>query len=241
MRAVEPREMKLDQLAERCEDETELFFHPNPQRTVDPRYCFEIFRRALEGRDQLAWEAIYRQYCPLVAGWVARHPELAQSNGEIQEFVNGTFQRMWAAIPPAKFGRFGTLSSILAYLKMCVHSAIVEEARKAGALRRAVALDALPPEVEPVRHEGIDSPVDRLAFAGELRETLWNVVNARLRDDKERLVVHCLFELDLRPKNIVDRYPEMFRDAREVYTIRQVVLERLARDPALQTLVGEHA
>jgi DNA-directed RNA polymerase specialized sigma24 family protein len=238
MRDADPQEMELDPLARCCEEETERFFRDHD---YDPGYCFELFRRALEGRDERAWEEVYRQFSPLAAGWAADHPEIVRGGGGIQEFINRAFERMWAAIPPPKFQRFRELRSVLAYLKMCVHSAIVEEARKTAALRRMVDLDELPPEAGPTQRGEVDSPVDRMAFAAELRETVWHAVNSRLQDDRERLVVHCLFELDLRPKGIFDRYPHAFRDVREIYTVRQVVLERLARDPALRALVREDA
>ena len=241
MLAAEPSRMELDLLAKHCEDETAYFFHPDPLRPPDPRYCFEIFRRALGKQDQRAWDAICRQYAPLVAGWVAHHPELERSGGTIQSFVNDAFRRMWAAISPSKFRRFGDLAPLLAYLKMCAHSAVTEESRRAGFLRGMADIDALPAALSPAQRGQLDSPVDRMAFAGELRETLWRAVNSRLRNRKERLVVHCLFELDLKPKEIFDRHQDLFHDVREIYTIRQVVLERLARDPALQALVAERA
>jgi len=236
MRAAEPQQMELDSLARFCAEETERFFR---DRESDPRFCFEIFRRALGKGDQRAWDAIYRQYWPLVAGWIAAHPEITRSGGEIQEYVNRTFERMWAAVPPSRFHNFRDLRSILAYLKMCAHSAVVEDARKAAAFNRMVALDALPEEADPAPASTADSPPDRVAFAHELREKLWGLVDARLQDDRERLVVRCLFELDLRPKTILTRYPGVFHDVREIYRIRQVVLERLARDPNLRALVGE--
>ncbi len=233
MRSAEPQRMELDPLARCCAQETEHFFR---DLDSDTRFCFELFRRALEGRDDRAWEAVYRQYAPMAAGWAASHPEIVRGGGETQEFVNRAFERMWAAIPPPKFQRFRDLRAVLAYLKMCVHSAIVEEARKMSALSRVVALDALPEEVGTARHAEFDSPVDRMAFAREERETVWHTVDSRIQDDRERLVIHCLFELDLRPKAIFERYPHAFRDVRDIYTVRQVVLERLARDPALRAL-----
>jgi hypothetical protein len=238
MRAAQLQQMDLVPLARRCAEETDRFFR---DRDSDPGFCFELFRRALEGRDEQAWEAIYRQYGPMAAGWARNHPELMRRGWEAQQFVNRAFERMLVAIQPQRFQRFHDLSCLLAYLKMCVHSAIVEEARKTAALSRMVALDALPAEITPARRPEFDSPVDRMAFAAELRDTVWRAVNSRLQDDRERLVVHCLFELDLRPKAIFDRYPHAFRNVREIYTIRQVVLERLARDPALRALVREDA
>jgi hypothetical protein len=245
MRDADPQEMELDPLARRCEEETWLFFHPDRKgdspREPDPRYCFEIFRRALEDQDQLAWDALYRQFRPMVDGWVNHHPEFMRRGGETQDFTNSAFRRLSEAITPSKFSRFSDLKPLLAYLKACVHSAIVEDARKAGTLGRVADLDALPPGLEPAQCAAIDSPVDRMAFTAERREALWHAVNSKLQGDGERLVVHCLFELDLKPKTIFERYPDAFGDVSDIYKIRQRVLERLARDPVVQALAREHA
>jgi DNA-directed RNA polymerase specialized sigma24 family protein len=243
MGASDPQRMRLASLVPRCAQETDRFFSQRQAgsgdgpREHDPRFCFEIFRRALSKRDPLAWEAICRQYRRLVGKWVVGHPEFARSGGDLEDQVSRTFERLWAAVPPSRFDRFPDLRSILAYLKMCAHSAVIEDARQAAAFSHMVALDALPEETGLAPAAAIDSPVDRVAFAHELRDKLWNAVNSRL-NDRERLVVRCLYELDLRPKSICDRYPGAFRDVREVYTIRQVVLERLARDPTLKALAG---
>jgi DNA-directed RNA polymerase specialized sigma24 family protein len=246
MAASELQEMGLPELVLCCAEETDRFFSqrqagardgPNEH---DPRFCFEIFRRALGQGDQPAWEAIYQQYRHLVKSWIAVHSEFIRSGGDIDETVGRTFERLWAAVPPSRFDRFHDLRSILAYLKMCAHSAVIEDARKDAAFSRMVALDALPEEAFQAPDAATDSPVDRVAFAHDLREKLWNAVDARL-DDRERLVVRCLYELDLRPKSIFERHPDAFRDVREIYTIRQVVLERLARDPNLRTLAGGDA
>jgi DNA-directed RNA polymerase specialized sigma24 family protein len=238
--------MGLASLIRRCAEETEVFFSqrrttpPDAPRAPDPRFCFEIFRRALAKGDQLAWEAIYRQYQPLVRKWIADHPEFPRSDGHIEEQVNRAFERLWVAVPPAKFPNFPDVRSILAYLKMCAHSAVIEDARKAAVFSRMVALDALPVETSPALASATDRSLDRIALAHELREKLWSAVNTRL-NDRERLVVRCLFEFDLKPKAILARHPDEFRDIGEIYTIRQVVLDRLARDPNLKALAGGDA
>ena len=237
MCAAEPRRMALASLSECCAAETEHFFH---DRASDARYCFELFRRALAKGDQLAWEAVYRQYSSLVAGWIAGHPELYRAGGEIQDYVNSAFARMWAA-RTRKFRNFSDLRSVLAYLKMCANSAVIEDARKAGAISRIVALEDWPAEAFPTDDDGVDSPLDRALFTRDFRERLWNTVNARLQNNKERLVVHCLFELNLKPRAIYDGHSRVFRDVREVYLIRQVVLERLSRDPNLRALLSDDA
>ena len=231
-----PQRMTVDGLALHCAQETERFFGGQDH---DTSYCFELFRRALGENDQQAWEIVYTQYRPLVAGWVASHPDLPTVGGEIEEFANRAFERMWAAWTPDKFARFSDLRSLLAYLKMCVHSAVVEEVRRAGPGARAVVLSDLPEEVLDAQPGKVSTEGEVLQ--GERSRELWSLVSARLRDDRERVVVHGLFVLDLKPAAIRSQHPDMFRDTREVYLIRQVVLERLSRDAQIRKFLGHDA
>ena len=73
---IDLRVLALASVAQRCARETELFFQ---RRRYNPRYCFELFRRAIVERSQGAWELAYAQYRPLVAGWVERHPAFPAS------------------------------------------------------------------------------------------------------------------------------------------------------------------
>jgi DNA-directed RNA polymerase specialized sigma24 family protein len=226
----------LDGLALRCAQETERFFGGQDH---DTSYCFELFQRALGENDQQAWEMVYAQYRPLVAGWVANHPDLPWAGGEIGDFANRAFERMWAAWTPDKFARFSDLRALLAYLKMCVHSAVMEEVRRAGPGARAVSLSDLPEDVLDAQPGKVSTEGEVLR--GERSRELWSLVSARLRDDRERVVVHGLFVLDLKPAAIRSQHPDMFRDTREVYLIRQVVLERLSRDAQLKKFLGHDA
>ena len=94
--------LALASIAHRCARETESFFQ---RQLHDPTYCYELFRRAIVDRCQPAWDVIYAQYRPLVAGWVERHPASAISGEEVQFFVNRAFEKMWAALDSAKFAR----------------------------------------------------------------------------------------------------------------------------------------
>jgi hypothetical protein len=72
------------------------------------------------------------------------------------------------------------------------------------------------------------------------REDLWRQVNARLKDDRERAVVHASFVLALKPREVYDRWEDLFRDVKDVYRVKENVLARLGRDAELQRiLVGE--
>jgi len=120
--------LTLAGIAHRCAQESERFFR---RLSNDPRYCFELFRRAILERSQEAWELVYAQYHALVLKWAALHPALSATVEEPQYFVNRAFEKMWLSITADKFVCFPDLKSVLRYLQMCVHSVIVDSARRA--------------------------------------------------------------------------------------------------------------
>lgn len=227
--ADELQRLTLGGLAHRCTRETERFFR---DESYDPRYCFELFRRAILDRNERAWELVYRQYCPLVISWVERHSALPASDEETQYFVNRAFEKMWSAVPPEKFDRFPNLKSLLRYLQMCVHSAIVDEVRSPD-----------PPTVDtedegvPALIESRSDSIERRALTRAQREDFWQSVNERLKNEKERVVVHGSFVLALKPRELHAEYPSLFDDVTDIYRIKQNVMSRFRRDDELQKLL----
>ena len=55
---IDLQDLTLAGVAHRCARETELFFQ---RQSYDPRYCCELFRRAIVDRDQGTWELVYAQ------------------------------------------------------------------------------------------------------------------------------------------------------------------------------------
>jgi DNA-directed RNA polymerase specialized sigma24 family protein len=227
------RLLTLAGVAHRCTQETALFFQ---RQSYDPRYCFELFRRAITDRDQHAWELVYAQYRSLVTGWVERHSAFPDSGEEIQYFVNRAFEKMWVALTPDKFSHFSDLKSLLRYLQMCVHSAILDQVRLAE--RSVVGV-----HVEGAVAEGkANSPVlENHALARVHRQELWREINARLHNEKERRVVYGSFILALKPRELCAQFRETFRDVDEVYRVKENVLARLRRDTELREFLGQDA
>ena len=89
------RRLALLGIARRCEQETNHFFQ---RKRHDPRFCFELFRRAIVDRSQDAWALAYTQYRPLLSGWVERHSAFEGSGEETQYYVNRAFEKMWTAL-----------------------------------------------------------------------------------------------------------------------------------------------
>jgi DNA-directed RNA polymerase specialized sigma24 family protein len=224
--------LSLGGVQHRCAEESERFFQ---RRSCDPRFCFELFRRAVLEHDQHAWEMIHHQYYPLVMSWVQRHGLLQALDEEADYFANRAFEKMWAAFSPQKFRQFPDLKSILRYLQMCVHSVIVDYAR--GSEQSTLIEDS---EREPLvlRNPG-QSSLEEKVFTRRQAAELWQWINARLKDDKERAVIYGSFVMDMKPSEVFDAYTHLFRDVREIYTTKENVLARLRRDGSLKELAED--
>ncbi len=220
----------LTSIAHRCAQETDNFFH---SQSHDPRYGFELFRRAIIDQNQHAWEIIYAQYRSLVEGWVQRHPAFEASGEEAQYFVNGAFEKLWTSVTANKFGGFPDLKSVLRYLQMCVHSCIVDHVRMA----EPAALDV---QAEASADEGgaPGSTIEDQVLDQVQRQELWHSLNARLHDEKERQVMYGSLILALRPRELYARFQETFRDVDDVYRVKQNVLARLRRDSEIKKLLN---
>lgn len=227
--------LTLGGLAQRCTQETELFFR---RQSYDPRYCFELFRRAVIGRDQHAWERIYAQYRPLVAGWVKCHSAFPDSGEEVQYFVNRAFEKMWSALPPDKFGNFPNLKSLLRYLQVCVHSVILDRVRKGELAIVDVDIDD---EVSLGEQEITSRPSSDRALDRIHQQEVWREIDARLSSDRERKVVYGSFVLALKPREILAHYPETFDSVNQVYRAKENVLARLRRDSELLKFLADNA
>lgn len=225
---VDHQLLTLTGLRHRCAVESDRFFN---RLEHDPRFCFELFRRAINDHDQQAWEFIYEQYRPLVSGWVERHSLFSATEEETQYFVNRAFEKMWAAITPAKFEKFPNLKSVLSYLQMCVHSALVDNVRSR---ERAALIDQDELSRTPAaRVPNVEQQVGRRVE----REELWGWINDRLKNDKERRVVFGTFALAMKPRELYTQFPDSFEDVNEVYRVKENVMARLRRDDALKKLL----
>jgi len=220
--------MAMTDLAQRCEQETNRYFK---RQEHDTTYCFELFRRAIQDRSAPAWDIICIQYQALVKGWVNQHHQFSVSGEEVQYFVNGAFGKISATISPEKFLRFSDIGSLLRYLKMCVHSVIVD-------YNRAIDYTNLY-DLEEASKEELDEPSpEQQAVDHSARQLIWELLRARLHDEKERVAIHASFVLDLKPQEIYDHFRSVFSDVDEIYRVKQNVISRLRRDSEFRKLLG---
>lgn len=221
--------LTLEDLAQRCAQETDLFFN---HKENDSQYCFELFRRAVRDKDDRALEVIVTQYQPLVAKWVDKwmdkHSDFQSMSEEPQDYVAQAFERFWISFTPAKFDRSQSLAAVLKYLQMCVNGAITDAWRK---LRRIqIEQEAGDEEREP-------SETGLLPEDSIQRHEFWQLIRKKSRDMKEYTVVFASFSLGLTPREILAEYPKVFRDINEIYQCKANLLDRLERDEEIRNLM----
>jgi DNA-directed RNA polymerase specialized sigma24 family protein len=201
----------------------------DPLLMGDPREleAYQLFRRALVFRDEDAWGALYARYQALVASWVRRHSAFPQAREQVEWLVNRAFEKMFLAVDGEKFERFPDLPSLLRYLQMCAHSAVVDALR-----RREQAL-----LVEDAKDEMALDPEAEAVAQMEVQE-LWEVVWSAVADERERVVLYESFVLGIPPRELVRRRGDLFSSVEEVYNAKRNLLSRLRRHPRLQAFRG---
>src|SRR6266852_3803964 len=222
------RDVSLAELGRRCREETLRFLRGEAR---DDAFCFEIFARAVVRREDHAWETIVAQYRGIVLAYVGQHSAAAMIREPDDYWVNRAFQRFWGAVGPERFGQFPDLAALLKYLKLCVHSVLMDEIRA----RRAAPLNSLDevPETVPSQTNAERSVVGKLAG-----EQLWATIAAELQDEAEEVVAYLSFTRDLKPSEIFGRHPRLYASVADVYRIKRNLIERLRRSPQVRAFLA---
>jgi DNA-directed RNA polymerase specialized sigma24 family protein len=215
--------LHLQSVRNRCAEESERFFH---RQEYDSRYCFEMLRRAIALHDQQAWEYVYQQYRPLVAGWVERHPLFNALDEDTEFFVNQVFEILWIRLKPEKFALSPGLSGVLSYLRKCVNSVLVDTMRSH---ERHELFGEKGDEHDEIQSSEEEQP-EQTALKRDTAEKLWSMLVKRCKDNKERAVAHGSFVMSLKAAEIFEEYPEVFTSMQEVYRVKENLVTRLKRD-----------
>jgi len=187
-------------------------------------FCFELFRHAIVRRDDLAWEALYTRYAPLVRHWLGACTGADESDEEVAV----VFGRFWQAVDAAKFARFDSLAAVLRYLKLTARAVRLDRIRTTGARGNwLLPGDAL---AEASAHK--DMVARRVDSPG-----FWHTVRGFLNGEREELVFHLSYIMDLSPREICARHGAQFPDVDEVYRLKRNALDRLRRAPEMCALL----
>jgi DNA-directed RNA polymerase specialized sigma24 family protein len=186
----------------------------------------ELFRRAIVDGDEVAWAEGVARYRTLLVSWAKRCAVRAAIGEPDDDIADRAFSRAWAALSPERFDQFPTLASVLAYLRTCVTSAVIDCARgqqSAERLARAIAVD------------DVATP-EQIFLNLSDREALWDIVQGVVQTEQERVILVESFLYGLPPRAILARYPQLFSSAVDVYNAKRNLFERLKRCQELRQI-----
>jgi DNA-directed RNA polymerase specialized sigma24 family protein len=199
----------------------------NPYAHIDGH---ELFRRAIVEGDELAWSESLRRYRALLVFWASRCAAKASIGEHGDDIADQAISRAWTALSAVCFDRFPNLAAILAYLRACVGSAVIDCARGQQAAER----------LAQVYEERQVATPEQIAIEQHDRQALWRIVLANVQNEQERVVLVETFVYAQPPRAILARYPQLFADAHDVYNAKRNIFERLKRCPELQHLNQEY-
>jgi DNA-directed RNA polymerase specialized sigma24 family protein len=140
-----------------------------------------------------------------------------------RDLADHAFARAWAALTPVCFGKFPNLAALLAYLRTCVTSVAIDHARAQTARSRIR---------EQLDEPSVATPEQIVLHDADCRE-LWRLVSQVVATAQERTILDECFVLDLPPRLILTRHPDLFANIGSVYAAKRNLLDRLRRSPEL--------
>jgi DNA-directed RNA polymerase specialized sigma24 family protein len=197
--------------------------------------CVELFRRAFRN-DQAAWSAVLETFQAQITGWknvISAELRLAADFLDPEDVLQQSLLSFYRSAPknPALIAS-DDLSHLLAYLRSCVKTALLEE------LRRRRHEPAQPVSLEDVPHLAHQTDWE---YTFVERQTLHEYIDTLLESDEERLVFLWRFNCGAKPEEIVRQCGDRFAHVDEVYQVIQRLIRRLRKDPTLQTFYGSRA
>ena len=190
---------------------------------------YELFRRAIVERDEQAWAEGAARYRAMLITWAGRCSASATILDRCDDIADLAFARAWSALTPERFANIPTLAALLAYMRTCVTSAVIDCARSEMLHERlAQALDA----GEAVSLE--DEVLGQLD-----RQALWRIARAAVQTEQEQVILIENLVYGLRPAAIVVGHAQLFGNATQLYAAKRNFLERLKRNSDLQQLYQE--
>jgi len=207
------------EVARRCHEESE-----QRQANPLPSYCYELFRRAINGGSQAAWDAIYKQYEALIHSWIGKND--THQEDLIQEsyakFIHA-FQNKY------ELARFPTISAVIGIWRTITKNVVIDQGRAQEREQRNIPLLA-----ESIDGYYMDGDIEQLD-----RQKLIQKIEDLLKDDEERRVFEARFGFDMKPAEIAQKYPEHFDSSEAVSTIVERIKLRLKRNKTIQQLLDD--
>jgi hypothetical protein len=209
-------EMSNTELAAHCLEELNNFRQGKP---IIETYGVELLRRATVQGDQEAWGWIQQCLGELVFCWLNRHPnrEAAYRLESAENYVAQSFERFWQATVLRQHVHFNSFAGALQYLHACLNGTIIDTLRAYSRSREIPLPGPGEPEELQIQDDHESSEI-------------WDNLQMVLPKGDERRLAYLLFRCGLKPREIMRFCPQEFSDVRDIYRLRNNIMNRLLRN-----------
>jgi len=189
---------------------------------------YELFRHAVVEQSADAWATIAARYRNLMISWAVRCQASHIVHERNEDLADRALARAWTALSPERFAAFPNTAALLAYLRVCVTTTVIDAARAQAAYDRMCV----------VEWEAVATP-EQATIAQLGRAELWPLVRTLVTTEAEWVALVERFVLDLPPRTIHVRHPTLFADVSVVYTAIRNLCDRLRRDQDIRRFYNE--
>jgi DNA-directed RNA polymerase specialized sigma24 family protein len=203
------------------DDQEELMYQPQIEDTLHTDDT--LFRQAIVHGDGEAWAALCSHYRPLLIHWVNQCPASTWLDESSLDLADQAFARAWKALRAAGFANFANLAALLGYLRTCVITVVIDCVRAQTARTRMR---------QKLDDSASATPEQLVLHQAECSE-LWRLVSQVVATAQERAILYECFVLDLPPRLLLTRHPDLFASINSVYAAKRNLLDRLRRNPEL--------
>jgi hypothetical protein len=182
--------------------------------TSGDTYCVELLRRATLRNDQDAWQAVQLYLRETVRGWLESHPqkETVCRIDKEEHYVTQAFERFFQAAARKQIV-FSTLADALLSLRTYLNSVLLDALRassRSGETMLAMRSEAEQPAVSSSKQSGV-----------------WEMLKNMFPDEREQRLAFLLYNCGLKPKDIVQTYPQEFQDVEQISCLRLRLMQLL--------------
>jgi RNA polymerase sigma factor (sigma-70 family) len=173
-----------------------------------PGYCFELFRRVFDERDQEAANELYEQYKRLVFNWVYKNLKgYRLPEQDVEDIASQAtmkfFDQMMRSVPLAS--RYEDMAQLLGYWRTCVRSTVIDFQRKKMRQERLIERWSDKILTDVFLRASAEEKIQREEFSLRVRELL----NQHLTKQEKRYLELKIVE-GLKRREIAERFPEQF-------------------------------
>ncbi len=216
-------QLSLDNIIQGYDKELQL------PREHEVGYGFELFRRAIEERDNLAWETLYQRHCRLIYSWIHNTVSIRLTVQEREDLIQEIWMKFYRNIircgTPLS-NHFQHVGGLFNYLKKCVLTVIRDhQRRRAKENKLHKKLETYAPQLYSAPETFVLNSISRQAQAEAVNR--WIISN--ITDPEEQLIISCSYKQGLTPREIVKHYPDQFHNVQKVYRIKERILKRARR------------